>query len=255
MPETRLSVLIVARNEERNLPGCLESVRFADERVVVVDESSADATLAIARRHAEVVSIRAFDHFANQRNAALALATGDWVLSIDADERVTPELAGEIRARLADPASDFAGFRVPIRSEILGRPFRYSGTQQDLPLRLFRRESGRWAGLVHETIEIAGPVGRMHQVLEHRTLPNVRVFLGKIDQYTTLEARDLHQAGRRFRTSDLALRPFWLFLKLYLFKQGFRDGAEGLMFCALSAASVAVRSWKLRELSAAGGAS
>ena len=97
------------------------------------------------------------------------------MLSIDADERVTPELAGEIRARLADTASDFAGFRVPIRSEILGRPFRYSGTQQDLPLRLFRRDRGRWTGLVHETVEIDGPVGRMRHVLEHRTLPNVRV--------------------------------------------------------------------------------
>ena len=108
---------------------------------------------------------------------------------------------------------------------------------------------------MHETVELAGPVGRMRHVLEHRTLPNVRVFLGKIDQYTTLEARDLHQAGERFRTSDLALRPFWLFLKLYLYKQGFRDGVEGLMFCALSAASLAVRSWKLRELGAAGGTS
>jgi glycosyltransferase involved in cell wall biosynthesis len=255
MPEPRLSVLIVARNEEQNLPGCLESVRFADERVVVVDESSQDATLAIARQLADSVSIRAFDHFANQRNAALALATGDWVLSIDADERVTPELAAEIRARLADPASDFAGFRVPIRSEILGRPFRFSGTQQDLPLRLFRRNRGRWTGQVHETVELAGPVGRMTHVLKHRTLPNVRVFLGKIDHYTTLEARHLHQSGQRFRTSDLAVRPFWLFLKLYLYKQGFRDGVEGLMFCTLSAASVAVRSWKLRELSAAGGAS
>ena len=255
MPEPRLTVLIVARNEERNLPGCLESVQFADERVVVVDESSQDGTLEIAQRHADIASIRAFDHFANQRNAALALATGDWVLSIDADERVTPELAGEIRDRLADPASEFAGFRVPIRSEILGRPFHFSGTQQDLPLRLFRRDRGRWRGRVHETVELAGPVGRMRHGLEHRTLPNVRVFLGKIDHYTTLEARDLHQAGRRFRTSDLALRPFWLFLKLYVYKQGFRDGAEGLMFCALSAASLAVRSWKLRELSVAGGTS
>jgi glycosyltransferase involved in cell wall biosynthesis len=255
MPEPRLSVLIVARNEERNLPGCLASVSFAHERVVVVDESSRDSTLAIALRHAEIVSVRAFDHFANQRNAALGLATGDWVLSIDADERVTPELAGEIRARLNDPAGDFAGFRVPIRSEILGRPFRYSGTQQDLPLRLFRRDRGRWTGLVHETVELTGPVGRMRHVLEHRTLPDVRTFLGKIDQYTTLEAHDLHRAGRRFRAGDLALRPFWLFLKLYLYKQGFRDGAEGLMFCVLSAASLAVRSWKLRELGAAGGAS
>ena len=108
--------------------------------------------------------------------------------------------------------------------------------------------AGRWTGLVHETVAIEGPIGRMEQFLEHRTLPNIRVFLGKIDHYTTLEACDLHQAGRRFRTSDVALRPIWTFLKLYLGKQGFRDGLEGLMFCVLSAVSVAVRSWKLREL-------
>ncbi len=248
MPEPRLAVLIVARNEEKNLAACLLSARFADERVVVVDAASDDRTLEIARRLANIVSVRAFDNFANQRNAALALASADWVLAIDADERVTPELAIEIRRRLADPSNTCVGFRVPIKSEILGRPFGFSGTQQDLPLRLFRRDRGRWTGLVHETVEITGPSGRMQQFLEHKTLPNMRVFLGKIDHYTTLEASDLHQAGQRFRTSDVALRPAWTFLKLYFGKQGFRDGLEGLMFCVLSAVSVAVRSWKLREL-------
>jgi glycosyltransferase involved in cell wall biosynthesis len=255
MPEPRLSVLVVARNEEQNLSECLDAARFADERVVVVDAASQDASLEIARREADVVAVRPFDNFANQRNEALALASGVWVLSIDADERVTPELAAEIRGRIADPAHEFVGFRVPIRSEILGRPFGYSGTQQDLPLRLFRRDRGRWTGLVHETVAIEGPIGRMRHVLEHRTLPSIRVFLGKIDHYTTLEASDLYQAGRRFRTSDLTLRPFWTFLKLYLFKQGFRDGIEGLMFCGLSGVSVAVRTWKLRELNLGRGTS
>jgi glycosyltransferase involved in cell wall biosynthesis len=251
MREPRLAVLVVARNEEENLAACLHSCRFADERVVVVDASSEDATLEIARLEADVVSVRAFDNFANQRNAALGLASADWVLSIDADERITPELAAEIRSRVADSSNTCVGFRVPIKSEILGRPFGYSGTQQDLPLRLFRRDRGRWTGLVHETVVIEGPVGRLRHALEHHTLKSIRVFLGKIDHYTTLEARDLHRAGRRFRTSDVALRPFWTFLKLYLGKQGFRDGIEGLMFCALSGVSVAVRSWKLRELSLA----
>jgi glycosyltransferase involved in cell wall biosynthesis len=248
MPDPRLSVLIVARNEETNLVACLDSAGFADERVVVVDACSEDATLELARRLADVVSVRAFDNFANQRNAALALTSADWVLSLDADERVTPELAAEIRIRLADPSNTSVGFRVPIKSEILGRPFGFSGTQEDLPVRLFLRDRGRWTGLIHETVAISGPIGRLEQSLEHRTLPNIRVFLGKIDHYTTLEACDLHEAGRRFRSSDVALRPIWTFFKLYLGKQGFRDGLEGLMFCVLSAVSVAVRSWKLREL-------
>jgi glycosyltransferase involved in cell wall biosynthesis len=248
MSEPRLSVLVLARDEERKLEGCLDSARFADERVVVVDAASRDRTLEIARGTAEVVTVRAFDHFAAQRNAGLERASGDWILSIDADERVTPELAAEIRAVLKDPHRPEIGYRIPIRSEVLGRPFRHSGTQQDVPLRLFRRDQGRWTGLVHETVEIDGPIGRMLHVLEHRTLDDVRVFLDKIDRYTTLEARDLYRAGLRFRTSDLAVRPFWTFLKLYLYRQGFRDGVEGLMFCALSGLSVAVRTWKLREL-------
>ena len=248
MPEPRITALIVAKDEEANLPGCLASVAFAHERVVVVDPSSRDDTRGVAERLADVVVVRPFDDFASQRNAGRAAALGDWILSIDADERATPELADEIRAALADPSSPHAGFRIPIRSEILGRPFGYSGTQQDLPLRLFRRDRGVWTGRVHETVRLDGSEARMHGVLEHRTIPDVRVFLRKIDHYTSLEARDLHRAGARFRARDLTLRPAWLFLKLYLYKQGFRDGLEGLMFCAMSGVSAAVRTWKLREL-------
>ncbi|WP_165251412.1 glycosyltransferase family 2 protein [Paludisphaera soli] len=248
MPEPRISALIVARNEEANLPGCLASLGFAYERIVVVDPSSDDATLDVARRLADVVLVRRFDDFASQRNAGREAASGDWVLSIDADERATPELAVEIQEALSDPDLPQVGFRIPIRSEILGRPFGYSGTQQDLPLRLFRRDCGEWTGRVHETVRLDGEVGRMAAPLEHRTLPDVQVFLRKIDQYTSLEARDLYRAGARFRARDLTLRPAWLFLKLYLYKQGFRDGLEGLMFCALSGVSAAVRTWKLREL-------
>jgi glycosyltransferase involved in cell wall biosynthesis len=248
MPEPRLSVLIVARNEEDNLLACLASVRFADERVVIVDAASCDATFQIARDNADHVILREFDNFAQQRNAALDIASSEWVLSIDADERVTTDLAAEIRAILSDLSDLHVGYRVPIRSEILGRPFKFSGTQQDLPLRLFRREFGRWTGLVHETVEIDGPIGQLSHVLEHRTLADIRVFLTKIDHYTTLEARDQFQAGKRYRLIDLALRPVWTFLKLYLYKQGWRDGVEGFVFCLLSGLSVLVRTWKLREL-------
>jgi glycosyltransferase involved in cell wall biosynthesis len=245
-------VLVVAKNEAHNLAGCLSRARWADERVVVVDASSVDATLEIARREADVVALRPFDDFAGQRNAALGLASGDWVLSIDADERVTPALAAEIRRVITDPASPYRGYRVPIESVILGRSFAYSGTQHDHPVRLFRRDSGRWAGLVHEIVELDGPAGSLRAALAHDTLPNVQVFLNKLNHYTTLEAERLASAKHRFRIGDLALVPVWTFLKLYVFKQGFRDGIEGFMFCALSGLSVAVRAWKHRELTLAG---
>ena len=136
-----------------------------------------------------------FDDFASQRNFALALASGDWVLSVDADERVTPALADEIEPYLADPLNPYRGFRVPIRSVILGRAFGFSGTQHDHPLRLFRRDSGQWIGLVHETVELNGPVGSLQSALRHHSLPNVQVFLHKLDHYTTLEAAGLAGFG------------------------------------------------------------
>jgi len=255
MPEPRLSVLVVVKNEAHNLAECLASASWADERVVVVDPVSRDSTLEIAEREADVVAVRGFDDFASQRNAALALATSDWVLSIDADERVTPALAAEIRRVISDPVAPYRGYRVPIRSVILGRRFAFSGTQHDQPLRLFRRGSGRWAGLVHETVELRGRAGALENALGHHTLPDIRVFLNKLDQYTTLEAAGLAGSSRRFRTSDLTLRPLWTFFKLYVVKQGFRDGVEGFMFCMLSGVSAAVRAWKHRELSLAGRAS
>ena len=251
-PKPRISALIVARDEAEDLPGCLESLSWADETVVVVDAASRDRTEAIARRLADKVAVRAFDDFAGQRNASLALASGDWVFAVDADERATPDLAIEIRRALADPTRPHDGYRVPIRSVVLGRSFRYSGTQHDLPLRLFRRDRGRWVGQVHETVDLRGTAGQLLGHLTHRTISDMHTFLRKIDHYTTLEAAEFHREGRPFRVMDLTLRPAWVFAKLYLGKQGFRDGLEGLAFCALSGLSAAVRSWKLRELIRAG---
>ena len=247
-----VSALIVARDEAENLAGCLDSLAWADERVVVVDAASRDSTEAIARRVADKVAVRRFDDFAGQRNASLAMATGDWVFAVDADERATPELAAEIRRAISDPVH--AGHRVPIRSVVLGRPFRFSGTQHDRPLRLFRRDRGRWVGEVHETVDLDGTSGQLAAHLTHRTIPDMETFLRKIDRYTTLEAARFHREGSPFRPIDVTVRPIWTFAKLYLGKQGFRDGLEGLAFCALSGLSVAVRHWKHRELTRAGGA-
>jgi glycosyltransferase involved in cell wall biosynthesis len=251
MREPRISVLVVAKDEAHNLVDCLAAARWADERVVVVDAASRDATLEIARREADVVAVRPFDDFASQRNAALEMATGEWVLSVDADERITPGLAAEIRRIIAKRDAPYRGYRVPIRSEILGRRFAFSGTQHDHPLRLFRRDSGRWVGLVHETVELRGPANIVGGELRHRTIPTMSVFLDKINQYTTLEAEGLADRLQPVRAGDLTVRPVWTFLKLYVLKQGFRDGIEGFMFCLFSGVSAAVRAWKHRELTLA----
>lgn len=247
----RVSALILAKDEAHNLPTCLATVAWANEVIVVVDRASRDQTEAIAKRGADLVAIRTFDDFANQRNAALNLASGDWIFAIDADERATPELASEIRRVISDPDLRHDGFRVPIRSVVLGRKFRFSGTQHDLPLRLFRRGHGRWRGTVHETVELDGTAGRLDNALQHRTIPDMQTFLHKINQYTTLEAMKFHREGRRFRMTDLAVRPFWTFAKLYFGKLGVLDGLEGFAFCSLSGLSVAVRHFKHRELTRA----
>jgi glycosyltransferase involved in cell wall biosynthesis len=247
MTEARISVLILARDEAANLPDCIASVRWADEVIVVVDAASHDQTEAVARREADQVAVRPFDDFASQRNAALALATGDWVFALDSDERVGPSLAEVVRRTLGERGRPHAGYRVPIRSIILGRPFAYSGTQHDRPLRLFRRGAGHWVGAVHETVEIAGSVGELPHPIQHQTIPDMHTFLRKINEYTSLEALAFDREGRRWRPTDLALRPIWTFVKLYVGKQGFRDGLEGFAFCALSGVSVAVRHWKHRE--------
>jgi glycosyltransferase involved in cell wall biosynthesis len=186
--DSRVSILILAKNEEENLPGCLASVSWADEVIVVVDRASRDATREIAYDRADLVLERTFDDFASQRNAALMRASGDWVFAIDADERATPELASEVHRLTSDPDQPQNGFRVPIHSVILGRSFRFSGTQHDWPLRLFRRGAGRWVGAVHETVDLKGSHGRLAHALQHRTIPDMRTFLRKVNEYTTLEA-------------------------------------------------------------------
>jgi len=252
LPSPRVSALILAKDEAANLPNCLATVAWANEVIVVVDRASRDQTEAIAKRGADLVAVRTFDDFANQRNAALGLASGEWIFAIDADERATPELASEIRRTISDPAQPHAGYRVPIRSVILGRRFKYSGTQHDRPLRLFRRGHGRWIGTVHETVDLEGTAGTLGQAIQHRTIPDMQAFLRKINEYTTLEAIKFAREGRKFRMTDLAVRPFWTFLKLYVGKLGILDGLEGFVFCGLSAFSVAVRGFKHRELSRAG---
>lgn len=246
-----LAALIIARNEEHHLAPCLESLAWVDERVVIVDAASNDATESIARRHADRVLVRPFDSFAAQRNTALRLATTDWILAIDADERATPSLAQEIQTALTQRDCPHVGYRIPIRSRILGHPFRASGTQLDRPLRLFLRDAGQWQGDVHETVAIEGTIGQMRSHLDHCTLSSMNEFLRKIDLYTTLEARHRHRLGHAPRPFDLTVRPLATFLRLYFARAGFLDGPEGFLFCALSGVSTAVANWKLRELHSA----
>jgi glycosyltransferase involved in cell wall biosynthesis len=244
-----LTAAIITLNEARNLPGLLDSLAWTDE-IVVVDGGSTDATAKIAEARGCQVTIRRFDGFASQRNFARAMARGQWVLSIDADERPTAALAAEIRRRTAQDG--FEAFHLPIRSRIFGRAFRRSGTQDDRPVRLFRRDSACWVGAVHEVLRVSGRVGMLQNWLTHETLPDLATFLAKMDRYTTLEAEARMAAGRTPRLGDLCLAPWVEVFRRLIWKQGCFDGPEGWTFCGLSGWSQWVLARKHRRRWAAG---
>jgi len=230
----RITAALIVLNEERHLRQLLPRLDWVDE-VVVVDGGSTDQSVEVARSHGCQVWERPFDTFARQRNCAIHQASGDWVFSIDADERPTPALVAEIRKRLCEDSYD--AYRVPIRSTIFGRPFRYSGTQDDRPIRLIRRDAAQWTGDVHEVLQVSGNVGRLDGWLEHHTIPNLSAFMNKMYRYTSLEAAARVEAGRRPCLRDKWIAPAREVFRRLVWKKGFLDGPAGWAFCLLSGLS------------------
>ena len=226
-----ITAAIITLDEEQNLGELLPRLDWVDE-VVIVDGGSQDATVDVAQAHGCRVVSRRFDNYAQQRNLALQSATSDWVLSIDADERPTLALVDEIRWRLTNTRAN--GFRVPIRSTVLGRPLRRSGTQDDVPLRLARRDAARWTGEVHERLQVDGRVERLHHWLTHRTQSDLDEFFTKMHRYTDLDARWRVASGRRPRMADRYVAPAREVFRRLIYKQGFLDGPAGWAFCLLS---------------------
>ncbi|MGE0608837.1 MAG: glycosyltransferase family 2 protein [Pirellulales bacterium] len=245
MKRSTISAAIITLNEERNLPQLLQRLDWADE-IIVVDGGSRDATIEIARDRASAVVVRKFDSFAEQRNLALRMSNCDWVLSVDADERPTRALAEEVRGRIEHARE--AAFRVPIRSSIFGRRVRFSGTQGDRPVRLFRRSAGNWSGDVHERLRIDGQIGTLRHWLEHETLPDLASFLAKMNRYTTLAARERVAASLPPRRRDAWLSPAREVFRRLIWKHGLLDGPEGWAFCLLSGLSEWVLWHKHRQL-------
>jgi len=248
----RISAAIITLNEAANLAELLPRLDWVDE-IVVVDSGSRDETIAVAQSHGARVFQRRFDTFAKQRNFAIDQSRGDWVLSIDADEQPTPRLAAEIRKRTCDDR--FAAYRMPIRSTIFGHRVRYSGTQDDRPVRLFRRQAARWHGDVHEVLQVSGRVGQLANWLEHRTMPDLEAFWGKVDRYTRLEATARVAAGRGPMPGARWIMPVREVFRRLVWKQGILDGPAGWAFCVLSGYSEWVLAqrhrqfWSLEEAS------
>ena len=246
---SRLSVTVIAWNEEERLRACLESVAWADD-LVVIDSGSSDKTVAIAREFTDRVLFHAWTGYGAQKNFAIGLCRGDWVLSLDADERVSEPLRAEIVATLAaEPA--VAGFLIPRQNFFQGELIHHGGWSPDYQLRLVRRGRGLYSErLIHESLQVEGPVGRLAGHLVHQSYRGIEDFVARANRYSELAARELAAAGRGGSLVDLLLRPVWRFLSMYVLRAGFLDGSRGLVLAALYAHYVFVRAAKVRELAA-----
>jgi glycosyltransferase involved in cell wall biosynthesis len=249
----RLSVFVIALDEAERIRACLESVAWADE-IVVVDSGSSDKTVAIAREFTDRVLFHAWEGYGAQKNFAVGLCSGDWVLSLDADERVSDALRAEIAATLAAGPAE-VGFRIPRQNFFQGAWVRHGGWYPDYQLRLFRRGQGRFTErAVHESARVDGPVGRLRSPLVHQSYRGIEDFVARANRYSDLAARQLLSEGRGGSLVDLLVRPAWRFASMYVLQTGFLDGGRGLTLALLYAHYVYLRAAKVRELRAAGGA-
>jgi len=243
----KLSVTVITRNEEANLGRVLESVAWADD-IVVVDSGSTDRTVEVARRFTDRVFVREWPGYSAQKNHAATLTRHDWVLSLDADERVTPALADEIRARLAEEPPE-KGYRIPRVTWHLGRWIRSTDWYPDFQLRLYDRRVGRWVERhVHESVSVEGRPGTLRGEIEHYAYRDLAHHFETMQRYTDLAARQMGEEGRRTGLVGLAVHPPLAFLRNYVLRGGFKDGVPGLIVSGMNAFYVFLKLAKLWEL-------
>jgi glycosyltransferase involved in cell wall biosynthesis len=240
----KISAVLIALDEERHIGEALESLAWVDE-VVVIDGGSSDSTIDECRSRGAKVVEHTFSSYVDQKNFGLDSATHDWVLSLDADERVTVALAEEIQA-LARMGFDAQGYRVPRVSYYLGRFVRSTAWYPDHQLRLFDRRRGRWQGkYVHESVRIDGETVNLKGELLHYSYDNVSDHASRLNRYSDLAAEQMHQAGRNGSLIPALAYPPFVFLKNYVIKAGFKDGSVGLIVSVMNAYYVFLKYIKL----------
>ena len=244
-----ISACIITRDEEDLLPHCLDSVAWVDEIVVVVDSRSRDKSEKIARERAQRVEVRAYGGDVDQKTACVELASHDWVLIIDPDEVMRPELARALRARLAAAGDDVTGYELDRVTRHLGRWIRHGDFYPDWTLRVFRRSRAHWEGRdPHGRVVVDGRIERPAGELEHHSYRDLADQIERIQFFSAEAARALAESGRGARLSDLVLRPPARFLRSYVLKRGFRDGVPGFVIAAATAFHVFLKYAKLWEL-------
>jgi glycosyltransferase involved in cell wall biosynthesis len=244
----RLSAIIITRNEAANIGDCLDSLAFCDERIVV-DSGSSDGTLLIAKEKGARVAFHDWKGFGPHKNHALSLAQGDWVLSVDADERVTPELAQAIRTAIE--TNDADGYEMPRRSTFCGREMRHSGWFPDRVLRLFRRGKARFSDdLVHERVICDGKVARLKAPLLHYPVTRLEDAIRRMDGYSTLGAEKIVASGKPVSFFTGIAHGVFAFLRIYVLRLGFLDGTAGFLLAVANAEGTYYRymkAWLARQ--------
>ena len=242
-----ISVTVLTFNEEDRIRDCLESVKWADE-IIVVDSLSTDGTLEIVKEYTDRIVQRPWPGYVEQKQFALEQATHEWLLNVDADERVSPELAQEIRNVVQQDDPSFAGWTMPRKTFYLGRWITRGGWYPDRKLRLVRRTKARWEGVEpHDRVVVDGPVGRLRGDLHHLTYRDMADHLKRINRFTTAAAREMDERGKRFVRGHMLLNPIAKFLKMYLLRLGFLDGQAGFVIAVLSSYYVFLKYAKLWE--------
>jgi len=241
-----LSVIVITKNEALHIGRCLDSVSWADE-IIVLDSGSTDNTVEISQRYTDKVFVTDWPGFGVQKQRALDHAQGDWVLSIDADEVVSPELKVEIQAAMLN--SSFNGYEIPRLSSYCGKQMRHGGWYPDYVLRLFKRETGCFTdNVVHERILVQGDVGQLTVPLLHDAFINLEEVLHKVNSYSSLGANMLYEKKVSSSLGKAIFKALWTFIRTYVLKAGFLDGRQGLMLAISNAEGTYYKYIKLLEL-------
>ena len=244
----KITATVITFNEEHNIAAALESLSWADE-IIVVDSESADRTVEIAREFTDRVFVRAWPGYSAQKNFAAEQAVNDWILSLDADERISEDLANQI-ARLKDRGEPkAAAFEMPRLTRYLGRWIKHSGWRPDYKLRLYHRKRARWRGdYVHETLEVDGESERLSGDILHYTVRSASEHHTRMDRYTSLAASQSFAQGKHASLFSLLVSPTAVFLRSYILKLGFLDGAPGLAIARFAAHYEFLKNLKLWEM-------
>lgn len=242
-----LSVVIISKNEEKRIEACLQSVAWADE-IIVVDSGSTDTTGEIVKRYTNRFHTIAWKGFGPQKQAAVELASYDWILNIDCDEQVTAELAEEI-VRILELENTSCAFSVPRRTFINAKEIKHSGWYPDRTIRLFDRQRARFSdSLVHERVIADGVTGDCKSPVLHYSFSGIEPLLSKLNHYSELSAKQMFQSGRKSTVFDITVRPLFAFFKTYVLRAGFLDGVEGLEIAVTTSLLTFTKYIKLREL-------